>query len=449
MDLSEFLLAWRTTALPDREVIDALVHPAHAGPSPELARRLARWGGTYYWSDEPEGRHLVLTRPGPRRPERWGWHIALFLATLFTPTFAGAVLARTIEYENLFDLFTGSYVVPQHFARAWAAGLTFSLPLLAILVCHELGHYVTARRYELDVSPPYFIPVPLVPSFIGTMGAFIRLRTMLSDRRQLFDVGVAGPIAGFVVALPVLVVGLALSHALPGHGPLTGMLLGLDGETAVLGDSIVTLVVRHLVHGSTPAVLVHPVAFAGWVGMFVTMLNLLPISQLDGGHILYATVPRWQQRIALGFWTLIVVLGYYWRGWLYWGLVVLILSRGRLGHPPVLDAKRSSTTFPPSDSTDNSSPFASRYAGPRTESGAGGSCSARRTPRRSAPPRRSSAPRRSRTCGKRCATCGIITSAISTARCSRWSTRWTPSDSSATTCRTPWPRSSPRPSCSC
>jgi len=179
-----------------------------------------------------------------------------------------------------------------------------------------------------------------VPSFIGTMGAFIRLRTMLSDRRQLFDVGVAGPIAGFVVALPVLVVGLALSHPLPGHGPLTGMLLGLDGETAVLGDSIVTLVVRHLVHGSTPALLVHPVAFAGWVGMFVTMLNLLPISQLDGGHILYATLPRWQQRIALGFWTLIVVLGYYWRGWLYWGLVVLVLSRGRLGHPPVLDAQR-------------------------------------------------------------------------------------------------------------
>src|SRR5207244_3783058 len=168
--------------------------------------------------------------------------------------------------------------------------LAFSLPLLAILLCHELGHYLTARRYNLDVSPPYFIPVPLVPSFIGTMGAFIRLRTMLSDRRQLFDVGVAGPIAGFVVALPVLVVGLALSHALPGHGPLTGMLLGLDGETAVLGDSIVTLVVRHLVHGSTPALLVHPVAFAGWVGMFVTMLNLLPISQLDGGHILSAAL---------------------------------------------------------------------------------------------------------------------------------------------------------------
>ena len=345
MNLAEFLLAWRTTPLPDREVIDALVHPAHAGPSPALAAGLAQWPGSYYWSDEPDGRHLVLTRRGARRRERWGLHVVLFLATLFTTTFAGAVLAGTIAYDNPFDLFTGTYPLPPHFLRAWSAGFAFSLPLLAILLCHELGHYVTARRYDLDVSPPYFIPVPLVPSFIGTMGAFIRLRTVLSDRRQLFDVGVAGPIAGFVVALPVLALGLALSHPLPGHGALGGMLLGLDGDTAVLGDSVVTLVLRRLVHGAAPALLMHPVAFAGWVGMFVTMLNLLPISQLDGGHILYAALPRWQPRIALGFWSLIVVLGWYWRGWLVWGVLVLALSRGRLGHPPVLDAHRP---LPPS-----------------------------------------------------------------------------------------------------
>src|SRR5437899_11882863 len=108
MDLSEFLLAWRTTALPDREVIDALVHPAHAGPSPELARRLARWGGTDYWSDEPEGRHLVLTRPGPRRPERWGAHVALLLAALLAAAFTGAVLARTMGYDHPLDLLRGS-----------------------------------------------------------------------------------------------------------------------------------------------------------------------------------------------------------------------------------------------------------------------------------------------------------------------------------------------------
>src|SRR6266545_3371342 len=257
MDLSEFLLAWRTTPLPDREVIDALVHPAHAGPSPALAAALAQWPGSYYWADEPEGRHLVLTRRvARRRRERWGLHVTLFLATLVTTTFAGAVLAGTIAYDNPFDLFTGSYPLPPHVVRAWAAGLVFSLPLLAILLCHELGHYFTARRYDLDVSPPYFIPVPLVPSFIGTMGAFIRLRTILSDRRQLFDVGVAGPIAGFVVA-----------------------------------------------------------------------------------------VPRWQRGIALVFWCIVILLGRWWWGWYLWGFLVLLLSRGRLGHPPVLDAQRP---LPPS-----------------------------------------------------------------------------------------------------
>ncbi len=340
VNLSAYLLAWRTTSLPDREVIDALVHPAHAGPSPALAAALAQWRGSYYWSDEPDGRHLVLTRPLARHRERWGVHVALFLATLFTTTFAGAVLAHAIAYDNPLDLFTWSYPLPHHFARAWAAGFAFSLPLLAILLCHELGHYVTARRYNLDVSPPYFIPVPLVPSFIGTMGAFIRLRTMLSDRRQLFDVGVAGPIAGFLVALPVLAVGLALSHPPTAGEPLKGLLLDIDGSKAVLGESLVTLALRSLTHGSAPTLVVHPVAFAGWLGMFVTMLNLLPISQLDGGHILYAALPRWQQRIALGFWSLIIILGWFWQGWLYWGLLVLVLSRGRLGHPPVLDAQR-------------------------------------------------------------------------------------------------------------
>src|SRR5881396_1754148 len=229
MDLSEFLLAWRTTPLPDREVIDALVHPGHAGPSTALAAALAHWPGSYYWSDEPDGRHLVLTRRLTRRRERWGLHVALFLATLFTTTFVGAVFDGRIHFDpNPFALITGTYAFPRHFLQAWATGLRFSVPLLAILLCHELGHYLAAGRYHLDVSPPYFIPVPFVPWSIGTMGAFIRLRTLVSDRRQLLDVGIAGPIAGLVVAIPVLWLGLRLSHALPGHGPDAGMLVARD-----------------------------------------------------------------------------------------------------------------------------------------------------------------------------------------------------------------------------
>src|SRR5881409_164745 len=342
MDLSPFLLAWRTATLPDREVIDALVHPAHVEPSPELAAALQRWPGTYYWSDEPEGRHLVLTRLlGRRRREAWALHLLLVAATLFTTTFVGAVLKGAIPFDpNPLALVLGTYPFPADFVHAWATGLSFAAPLLTILLCHELGHYLTARRYRLDVSPPYFIPVPFVPWSIGTMGAFIRLRTLVSDRRQLLDVGIAWPIAGLVVAIPVLWLGLRLSHALPGHGPDAGMLVAMGTDTVAVGDSLLTLMLRHLVHGSAPAILLDPMAFAGWLGIVVTMYNLLPISQLDGGHVLYAALPRWHQRIALGFWVLVVILGWFWRGWLYWGLLVLVLSRGRLGHPPVLDAQR-------------------------------------------------------------------------------------------------------------
>jgi len=340
VDLSAFLVAWRTTSLPDREVVDALVHPAHAGPSPALAAVLAHWPGSSYWSDEPDGRHLILTRPLARRRERWGLHVALFVATLLTTTFAGAVVAGTIPFDDPLSLFTGSYPLPPHLVSAWAAGLSFSLPLLAILLCHELGHYLAARRYDIDVSPPYFIPVPLFPTFIGTMGAFIRLRSVLNDRRQLFDIGVWGPIAGFVVALPVLLLGVAESHAAPGHGPATGLLLPMGTQTWILGDSPITLVARHVFHDGAKAVIVGPLAFAGWVGMFVTMLNLLPMGQLDGGHILYSRLPRWHQRVALVFWLVVIALGGLWFGWYIWGGVVLLLSRGRLGHPPVLDTLR-------------------------------------------------------------------------------------------------------------
>lgn len=337
MNLTDFLLAWRTISLPDREVIDALVHPMHAAPSSTLAATLGRWPGTYYWSDEPEGRHLVLTRAWRRRRERWGLHALLFLATFYTITCAGAMIANGIPYTGLLVFFTSGYPGYPGFLAAWSTGLSFSVPLLAILLCHELGHYFVARHYELDVSPPYFIPVPIFPTGIGTMGAFIRLRTVLSDRRQLFDVGVAGPIAGFVVALPVLAVGLLLSHAESLGQGFPGLDVNFIGP---LGDSLVTLLLRRAILGHTAAVSVHPVAFAGWVGMLVTMLNLLPISQLDGGHILYAALPRWHQRIAVLIWCLIVLLGRWWWGWYLWGLLVLVLSRGRLSHPAVLDAQR-------------------------------------------------------------------------------------------------------------
>jgi len=340
MDLSAFLVAWRTTSLPDREVIDALVHPAHAGPSPALTAVLAQWPGSCYWSDEPDGRHLILTRPFRRRQERWALHVVLFLATLYTITFAGAVLAGGIPYSGPLAFFTSGHPGYPGFLHAWSAGLPFSVSVIAILLSHELGHYVMARRYQLDVSLPYFIPVP-IPSFIGTMGAFIRLRTIVSDRRQLLDIGVAGPIAGFLVALPLLVLGLTLSHGAAAEEGFRGLVVYFGGAPQIpLGDSLVSLALRRLLLGRAATISVHPVAFAGWVGMFVTMLNLLPMGQLDGGHILYARLPQLQRRVALAFWLLIVALGRLWIGWYVWGGLVLLLSRGRLGHPPFLEAHR-------------------------------------------------------------------------------------------------------------
>ncbi len=336
-NLAQFLVAWRTTELPDRQVIDALVHPVHGGPSAPLADALTRWPGSTYWSDEPDGRHLVLTRPRARSGERWGLHAALFLATLVTTTYAGAILAGAIAPGDLLGLFSA---LSRTVAADWVVGLRFSLPLLAVLLAHEMGHYVAARRYSLSVSPPYFIPVPLWPSFIGTMGAFIRLRTVLSDRRQLLDVGAAGPFAGFAIALPVLAIGVARSEPLPAAVGLQGMVIWFGAIPAELGDSLLTLVLRWALAGGH-AVALDPLAFAGWVGMMVTMLNLLPISQLDGGHVLYAAFPRWHERLARVFWVLLLALGWYgWAGWMVWAVLVLALSRGRLAHPSVLDVTR-------------------------------------------------------------------------------------------------------------
>src|SRR5437879_13653885 len=158
----------------------SLVHPVHAGPSPALAAVLAQWPGSYFWSDGPAGRHLILTRPFRRPRERWPLHVVLFLATLLTTTFAGAVLSGAIAYDNPLDLFTGTYPLPAHLARAMATGLAFSLPLLAILLYHELGHFLTARRYNLDVSPSFFIPVALVQTFVVALVPCIRLQTLAS-----------------------------------------------------------------------------------------------------------------------------------------------------------------------------------------------------------------------------------------------------------------------------
>jgi len=213
-----------------------------------------------------------------------------------------------------------------------AIGLRFSLPTLCILLCHELGHYLACRHYRLPATLPYFLPAPIG---VGTFGAFIRIRAPLRSKRELFDVGVAGPIAGFVALLPFLAWGIARSTPVP-----IERLPDFEGSSALLflpGQSLLQALLTRVFHGPLPAGWIldlHPFALAGWIGLFATMLNLIPLGQLDGGHLLYAVAGRRQRQVAAVLWLVLAGAGFYWNGWFFWCAVTLVMG---LRHPPVLD----------------------------------------------------------------------------------------------------------------
>jgi len=326
--VTQYFTYWRAIEIGGSRVVEGLVAREHAAPSRALARRIAEWDGFHYWQSSPEGRWLVLVQEHERARERWWLHALLFLLTLITASLGGAALAGI----------TGVWYHPT--LAELRAGLPFSLPLLGILLAHESGHYVAARHYRVNASPPYFIPFPAQWNILGTMGAFIRLRSAVFDRRTLFDIGIAGPLAGILVAIPVLIVGLALSAAEP-SGPVLPLahqyLAAAPGGGGIfIGDSLLLMACRELL-GIDGAVRLHPVAMAGWVGLLVTMLNLLPLTQLDGGHIAYAMFGRAQPWIARVFWICLIPLGFFWwPGWWLWAVLGLLLGRGRLAHPSVI-----------------------------------------------------------------------------------------------------------------
>jgi membrane-associated protease RseP (regulator of RpoE activity) len=247
-----------------------------------------------------------------RRLEKSWLHIVLFLITLLTTTAAGALQTGADPLENPWALL---------------AGLPFSLTLMSILLVHEMGHYLVSRHHGVKASLPYFIPAP---SFIGTFGAFIRMQSPPPDRRSLFDVAAAGPLAGLVLAVPAVIVGLQLS-------PITAQ-ESVSGNVS-LGSSLLLEFLSKATLGLSPEnvdILRHPIGFAGWIGLLVTALNLLPVGQLDGGHVIYALFGRraiWIARLAL---VTILTLGVlrWWDGWLIWGVLLLFLG---IRHPPPLD----------------------------------------------------------------------------------------------------------------
>ncbi len=261
---------------------------------------------------------------------RLALHIFLLLLTFLTTTMVGAGLARSFHDGTPADLDQSIVIMLGSVKHPGVLldGLPFSLTLMLILLAHEMGHYLACLHYGIDATPPYFLPAP---TLIGTFGAFIRIRSPIYTKRALFDVGIAGPLAGFFFLLPILVFGIANSKVV--HGIVTS------------GDFIfgTPLVVRLLESAIFPGVGVndiylHPVARAAWVGIFSTALNLLPVGQLDGGHILYALIGEKHRLTSKIFIAALIPLGlfYSWM-WLMWAIVLAIIG---MRHPAIFDVSK-------------------------------------------------------------------------------------------------------------
>jgi len=260
--------------------------------------------------------------PSPRRQRPYWLHILLLLVTMFTTLVVGARLQYNFNhnlpaftFENFSDLFPVMWIW-QSPARL-KLGIPFSATLIGILLAHEFGHFFLAEKNRVYATLPYFIPAP---TFIGTFGALIRIKSPIRSRKALFDIGIAGPIAGFLVAVPVLLWGLALSK------PLAP---GVPRSAIEFGYPLIFRLCQHFLAPFTPHatslgnLYLHPVGVAAWVGMFATALNLLPGGQFDGGHILYAIAPRvhkWVTRISIA---VLIPLGlFWWQGWLVWAVIL-------------------------------------------------------------------------------------------------------------------------------
>lgn len=263
--------------------------------------------------------------PAPQYDPLWRY-VVLFLLTVYTTTSAGVG-----HYASYYIGFSGRDL-PFAGMDLFIRGLFYSIPILAILGCHELGHYFACRYYGVAASRPYFLPMPFV--LTGTLGAFIRIRQPIPNKRQLFDIGIAGPIAGFVVAVPVLFVGMYLSRVEEIPHDFQGQLFWL-GEP-LLFKAATWLTFGQVADGFT--VSMHPVAFAAWFGLLATALNLFPIGQLDGGHISYAVLGRRSTTVTLVMVLCLIGLTFWSLSWAVWaGLTVLMLVAFGPHHPRTPD----------------------------------------------------------------------------------------------------------------
>lgn len=267
----------------------------------------------------------VEWQPRPKFQDRVWLHAVLLVLTIATTTLVGAEHYAGFQSDFL------PITVEMPLRALLVRGLWYSVTILAILGCHELGHYFACRYYDVDASLPFFLPIP-PPMLTGTLGAFIRIREPIPSKRMLFDIGIAGPIAGFLVAVPALFIGLSMSRVvrIPADFP------GLE-----LGEPLLFKAAAWLLWGPTPtgySLNLHPVAFAAWFGLLATALNLFPIGQLDGGHISYAVLGRYSTYVTLAMIGVAVGLTYFSTSWLVWtvlmiGMLVMFGPR----HPRVFD----------------------------------------------------------------------------------------------------------------
>ncbi len=238
----------------------------------------------------------------------------------------GFIQPSPVLYIILFLLTVGStYLVG--LGNGPVGALWYSGGLITILLTHEMGHFLSARKHGIRATYPFFIPFPLPP--FGTLGAIIRMEGHIPDRKALFDVGVGGPLAGLAMIVPAVMVGLKLSRVVE--------ITGLEENTITLGDSLLFSLLSRVVHGKLQAgqdILLHPLAFAGWVGLLITSLNLLPVGQLDGGHIGYALFGKRSRIMAVVFYAAFVfIFLFFYVGWI---LAVILLALVRK-HPPTMD----------------------------------------------------------------------------------------------------------------
>jgi membrane-associated protease RseP (regulator of RpoE activity) len=237
-------------------------------------------------------------------------HLFLFILTLLSTLTVGAMQTGVDIFKEPGKIYRG---------------LPFAVTLMTILLSHELSHYFASKKHRVKATLPYFIPAPTI---IGTFGAFIKMKSPIVSRKSLIDIGASGPIAGFIVSVIASIVGLNLSEVV-----LMTENKGLLG----LGDSILFSFLSRLVIGMPPYdhdILLNPVAFAGWIGLFVTSINLIPVGQLDGGHIAYALLGEKHTFLSMMLILVLVSLGLLlWKGWVIWAILLLVLG---LRHPPVI-----------------------------------------------------------------------------------------------------------------